>query len=473
MVSPARCAIAGALAFASLAFACGAGSEPGEAPPSAPDDGGSSGAADTDATADDASSGKDGPSSGPEVIFPRTGITPAELGVIVNDSDPLSVAVASYYVTARKIPAANVVHIQIANTTANAITEAELAPLKTKVDAAFLGSAVQALLLTWTKPFAVENMSITSAFAMGYRAIANGNTCNDPSSQGGAVNPYASNRNSTRPFTDLAFRPTMTLPATTLLEARAVIDRGVASDNTWPKGSAYLMNTSDQTRSARCIVNTSFGWNNECQKLLDTWDSAGSGVEASITVADSISNKKDVLFYVQGLASVPNIATNTFLPGAVADHLTSYGGQIPTSGQMSAFVFLKEGATGSYGTVVEPCAFQQKFPDPSILIPRYFGGNTLIEAYWKSVLWPAEGIFIGEPLARPFGTGFSSHYDNGTLTVETTAMLPNVVYVIEAADSTAGPFTVVLDGLSNTHYRRSTFVIPDANRRAYRFRARP
>ncbi len=255
-------------------------------------------------------------------------------------------------------------------------------------------------------------------------------------------------------------------------EAKALIDRGVASDGTSPKGSAYLMNTSDQTRSARCIVNATFGYTNECQHLIDAWDADSTGIGASIVAANSITGKTDVLFYVQGLASVPDITTNTFLPGAVADHLTSYGGQIPTSGQMSAFLFLKGGATGSYGTVVEPCAFQQKFPDPSVLVPRYFGGNTLIEAYWKSVLWPAEGIFIGEPLARPFGTGFSSTYAAGTLTIETTAMLPNVMYLVEAADSAAGPFTTVLDNQSVTKTKRVKLVIPSATKHTYRFRAR-
>ena len=29
-------------------------------------------------------------------------------------------------------------------------------------------------------------------------------------------------------------------------------------------------------------------------------------------------------------------------------------------------------------------------------------GETLIEAYWKSVLMPGQGIFIGEPLAAPW-----------------------------------------------------------------------
>ncbi len=439
--------------------------------PAAPDEGGSSGTSGSGGPRDPIDAGSDAAPPDPEVLFPRTGITADELGVLVNDSDPLSVSIAEYYVKARKIPAANVVHLTIANTTANAITADDFAPLDAKVKAAFAGTAVQALAITWTKPFAVDNMSITSAFAMGYRTIAAGNTCNDPNSQSLSLTPYAKNRDSTHPFTDLAFRPAMTIPATTLAEAQALIDRGVASDDTQPKGTAYLMNTSDQTRSARCIVNTGFGWTNECQALLDSWDPASTGIGASIVAADSIKDKKDVLFYVQGLASVADIPSNTFLPGAVADHLTSYGGQIPTSGQMSAFQFIKGGATGSYGTVVEPCAFQQKFPDPSVLVPRYFGGNTLVEAYWKSVLWPAEGIFIGEPLARPFGSGFSSRFANGSLTIETTAMTPKTLYLIEAADSAAGPFTTVVDKLTIAKYQRATFTVPQATRRVYRFRA--
>ena len=33
---------------------------------------------------------------------------------------------------------------------------------------------------------------------------------------------------------------------------------------------------------------------------------------------------------------------------------------------------------------------------------RYLAGEALIEAYWKSVARPSQGVFIGEPLARPF-----------------------------------------------------------------------
>ena len=45
------------------------------------------------------------------VSLPRTGLVPDELAVIVNDDDPLSQQVSSYYQKARGIPAANMIHL--------------------------------------------------------------------------------------------------------------------------------------------------------------------------------------------------------------------------------------------------------------------------------------------------------------------------------------------------------------------------
>jgi uncharacterized protein (TIGR03790 family) len=88
----------------------------------------------------------------------------------------------------------------------------------------------------------------------------------------------------------------------------------------------------------------------------------------------------------------------------VADHLTSFGGMLTDSPQMSSLRWLDGGATGSYGTVVEPCNFLGKFPNVAVLMAHYLAGDTLIEAYWKSVQMPGQGLFIGEPLAAPFRT---------------------------------------------------------------------
>src|SRR5262245_30929569 len=47
----------------------------------------------------------------PVVVLPRGSITRREIGVVVNDDDPQSVAVATYYVAHRGIPASHVVHL--------------------------------------------------------------------------------------------------------------------------------------------------------------------------------------------------------------------------------------------------------------------------------------------------------------------------------------------------------------------------
>jgi uncharacterized protein (TIGR03790 family) len=108
---------------------------------------------------------------------------------------------------------------------------------------------------------------------------------------------------------------------------------------------------------------------------------------------------------------VAHIGSNHYRPGAVADQLTSTSGMLTgpsgTSadgglGQMSALRWLEAGATGSYGTVVEPCNMTSKFPDPGLLLSYYRRGDTLIESYWRSVAMPDQGVFIGEPLSRPW-----------------------------------------------------------------------
>jgi hypothetical protein len=36
------------------------------------------------------------------------------------------------------------------------------------------------------------------------------------------------------------------------------------------------------------------------------------------------------------------------------------------------------------------------------VINSHLNGETLLEAYWESVEWPGQGVFIGEPLGAPF-----------------------------------------------------------------------
>jgi len=122
-------------------------------------------------------------------------------------------------------------------------------------------------------------------------------------------------------------------------------------------------------------------------------------VELSLPVTREIP---DAIAYFTGAAKVEELARIRFRPGAVADHLTSIGGVLSGGTQMSALAWLKQGATGSYGTVSEPCNLLGKFPSSAVFLEHYLRGDTLLEAYWKSVAMPGQGLFIGEPLARPY-----------------------------------------------------------------------
>ena len=88
---------------------------------------------------------------------------PENVGIVVNDLDPMSVVVGEYYRQQRQIPAENVFHIKLP--TGPAISKADFFGAKTTIDL-HASRDVQVLALTWSAPYRVECMSITTAFAM-------------------------------------------------------------------------------------------------------------------------------------------------------------------------------------------------------------------------------------------------------------------------------------------------------------------
>ncbi len=308
---------------------------------------------------------------------------PQHLALIVNDSDPQSRRIAEYYAVRRQIPQRNVIHISFAPGD-SVMSPADFRVLKSAVDEDTPGE-VQAYALTWTMPYRVGCMSITTAFAAGFGPEFCAATCKPT-----RASPYFDS-DSRRPFDDLGWRPSIMLAGGSFEDVRTLIERGVASDYSRPAGSAYLLSTSDRGRNTRARYYHGI-------QLMQS-----DRFRISLQQRDVLKHRPDIMFYFTGLARVTALDSNTFLPGAVADHLTSAGGMLNDSTQMSSLRWLEAGATGSYGTVTEPCNFVEKFPHPGIVIDRYLDGETLLESYWKSVRWPGQGVFIGEPLARPFG----------------------------------------------------------------------
>ena len=355
------------------------------------------------------------------VLLPTVGLRARDIAVVINDADPASVEVGRYYAKKRGIAADRVIHVRF---TANqgVMSFGDFQRVQAVLDAK-VGADVQAYALAWTLPFRVECMSVTTAFALGFDP---GSYC--PGGDGcrpTKASPYYNSR-STAPFTDHKIRPAMLLAGDNVESAKRLIDRGLRSDETWPEGKAYLINTSDRGRNVRA----------------EGYDRVRTVLGASYPIeqvdGDALEGKSDVMFEFTGIALVPSIASSSFLDGAIADHLTSYGGVLTGFGQTSALEWLTAGATGSYGSTTEPCSFRAKFPDPGVVIAHYISGESLVEAYWKSVLMPGQGVFIGDPLARPYGGVRVQHGAGGT--VVRTRALPPGNYAVDAATSSMGPF---------------------------------
>lgn len=305
-----------------------------------------------------------------------------QVAIVVNDADANSVAVASYYRQARDIPKKNVVHVRIPNSP-RTLSVSEFNALKQQIEA-HLGPEIQAIVLVWTAPYAVECNSITAALTLGFDAAQCKNTCAP-----GKPSPYFDS-NSRRPYTDFGIRISMLLPTDSIAAAKSLINRGVLSNFRLQPASAYFLITEDQQRSSRA------------QFFPPSGNISPLQFEIKTLRMNEISGQQDIMIYETGLASVPKLDTLGFLPGALADHLTSSGGDLLGSQQMSSLRWLDAGATASYGTVSEPCNYWQKFPNPQVLLRHYLAGETAIEAYWKSLSWPMQGVVIGEPLAAPY-----------------------------------------------------------------------
>lgn len=309
---------------------------------------------------------------------------PENVALVINDADLNSVKVGDYYRMARGIPAKNIVHVKIPSTP-RSLSLSEFNRLKLDIESQ-LNVAEQVILLAWTAPYAVECNSITSALTFGFNAEQCKNTCAP-----GKPSPYF-NSQSRKPFDDYGIRLAMLLPTDSVANAKALIDRGVQSDAGVFRSTAYYLSTSDAARNSRTQFFPPTGLT-----------IPSSGLAVMNIKSDKLVGARDVMIYQTGLAWVDDLDSLNFLPGALADHLTSVGGDLYGKGQMSILRWLDAGATASYGTVSEPCNYWQKFSNPAVLLRWYVNGATAIEAYWKSVAWPAQGLFVGEPLAAPYG----------------------------------------------------------------------
>lgn len=382
-----------------------------------------------------------------DLSLPKYRLAADELAVVVNDRDPLSVRIGEYYLRARGLPQENLLHLAF-DPQRGSLTPAVFRPLREEL-LRNTPQRIQAYALTWRSPYRVGCMSMTSAITFGFdKAWCSAYRCATT-----RHSPYYDYPGA-NPIEDLTLRPSMLIAAENFTDAKDLIDRGLAADASLPRGTAYLVNTRDKQRGVRAFDYP------RIKLLMEGW------IDSEIIDQEALRNRDDVLFYFTGTTRVPGLETLGIRPGAIADHLTSAGGQLLKSRQMSALEWLKAGASGSYGTVVEPCNHLGKFPSPALVMEHYGSGSTLIEAYWKSVQQPGEGLFIGDPLAAPFDHVEITQTDQGTKLL--TRNLKPGRYQLAQAPSPIGPFKPVSNLVIG--YHQTEFSLPMMAEGFYRLR---
>lgn len=175
-------------------------------------------------------------------------------------------------------------------------------------------------------------------------------------------------------------------------EALAGLRRSSAADGSRPRGTIYYLENKDIRSTTRA-----WAFRRAAEKLGEV------GVQAVVEPGVLPQKKADVAGAMIGIADFQWAASgSTILPGAICEHLTSFGGMLQErDGQTPLTEFLRHGAAGASGTVTEPFAIQAKFPTPFI---HYFyaQGASLAEAFYLSVAGPYQLLIVGDGLCRPW-----------------------------------------------------------------------
>lgn len=324
------------------------------------------------------------------------GLGPTNCLVIVNSNDPESLAVANAYRERRQIPDRNFVFLDYKGDKSTiSIEEFDAnirAPVLTHIQQKDLTKQIAVWVTTTGFPHVIGKNSLSGVIYFG----AEHTPVNSPE-MGPAGFPLASGY-----FGSMQeFKPAtgatpqflhMRLDAGGLEATLRMIDRSVQADGTHPKGVVHLCDGVGPRESRKISIPPTV-------RFLQT-------LEIPVVHHENtyfFENARNVLGIYTGTWDFP-LRNVEFVPGALADHLTSLGGALHNPlDQMLCTVWLKNGCSATYGTVVEPYNYPMKFPT-AMMYAYYALGFSAVETYWMSVQWPQQGLFMGDPLTRPFGS---------------------------------------------------------------------
>ncbi len=180
----------------------------------------------------------------------------------------------------------------------------------------------------------------------------------------------------------------------TLEEIMACLKAGLKSDRTRPEGMVLILTNSDIRTLCRA-------W--EFGPALRELNAQGIATLLAQTPPTNKNDSDQLIGLMAGAAEIPGITNNLFhfLPGAIAEHLTSFGAAFDNNQQTKITAWIRACATASAGTVTEPYSIWMKFPHARVFSYQV-AGCTILESLIQSIRCPLQSLFIGEPLANPW-----------------------------------------------------------------------
>lgn len=356
---------------------------------------------------------------------------PQNVLIVVNDDSIESQQVGALYRQTRGIPQRNVCHVSISPKTnrvdAGLFQTSVVSRIHQHISDRGLSNQIDYIVLSKDIPYAVR-WDLHNSLQNGTVAIIFYGLKDfmDPDCQihAGTDNAYFQTERAfhrSDAYAGSNYYLCTMLTARWLNLATALIARTRSADGTFPSGEIELFKSSDPYRNIRYKRFDDL-------RFSSLFFTNFPLVKVSENQWNAVFQNTNLLGYCQSVSTSLWIYNHTYLPGAICDHLTSCGGYLfdaEIHSQMSILDWIQAGASASYGTVVEPCAFLEKFPDPMVYFWQYRGFN-LAESYWMSVRNPYQGIFLGDPLMAPYASPpyvsitnlFSNQVVSGVVTVD-------------------------------------------------------
>lgn len=336
-------------------------------------------------------------------------LSPDEVVVVISKNSLKSQEVGHYYAQSWDIPGRNIIYVDWPT---NRMGDGTSVPtggevhskLKVPIDAAIagLGTEINAIVLSWDLPY---SMSTNSGLygVQGYLSSGGISGANQYYNRLGTAYRSSAQGNQRMVFHLFGYDVKL---------IKAMIDRGVAGDQSRPAGTIYFQPCDGWTDLGSGSSPQGFRYPNSRTIAPEL---VAMGVNASRTNTtyndeNFAPNAHDIIGLLTGYGVSYTPIKNhlytqiSFRPGAIADHVTSGGGRIDCwtdSWHLNMNEWISLGATATYGTMAEPGATQARFPHPRMYL-AFTHGACIGETYYSGLSYPDLSVFIGDPLCAPY-----------------------------------------------------------------------